>query len=390
MGLLVLAYAGSLLAGSRVARGGLPASTEQVILGFVIGPSALGFVDKALLATFEPVAQAALGWLAFVLGLHYGVNGGRRVRFARMAGTWGAFLVTGSAVAVAVYGVLAIASPLDVRDRLLVAGGAGAACAETTRYAVRWVSERWKAKGPVTDLAGDFAESDDLAPLLATAAIFALRPLPGLGATQPAALWMGVTVGLGVVLGLIAALLIGKKFQIGEAWGVLLGMSMFTIGAASKLGLSSVAAMFVLGAVLSALSPHRAEITAMVEPTERPVMLPALLLAGASVSFAGARWLVWVVAAALVARLFSKWIVGLLILVGSKATRPAGVALGLGLSSAGALSMSIGLAFALRFPGPVGSAVLACAAASALAGELIGPRALRASLTRAGEIGGAP
>ncbi len=184
----------------------------------------------------------------------------------------------------------------------------------------------------------------------------------------------------------MTAVLLGRTFRLAEAWGVMLGMSMLAIGTASRLGLASVASMFVMGIAISALSPHRADITAMIAPTERPVMLPALLLAGAGVDFTTARWLPWVLAAAVAARLAAKQVVGLAVLAAAPAARRAGARLGLGLSSTGALSMSIGLTFALRFRGPVGDAVLAAAAVATVAGELIGPASLRACLRRAGEV----
>jgi hypothetical protein len=54
--------------------------------------------------------------------------------------------------------------------------------------------------------------------------------------------------------------------------------------------------------------------------------------------------------------------------------------------SSGALAMSIGLAFALRFPGFVGDTVLVVAAVAATAGEFVGPARLRGALQAAGEI----
>ncbi len=387
MGLLVLSYAGSFLVGSRAVRGGLPASTEYVLLGFVLGPGALGLVERSTLVAMEPIAHAALGWLALVLGLQYGFNQGRRVRTVRVIASWAGFLFTSAAIAAAVWLVLRLASPLDAGDRLLVAGGVGAATAETTRYAVRWVVERDRAVGPLTDLVGDLAESDDLAPLLVVATLFALRPEHDLAVThQPPWVWIMVTLGLGALLGGMAAVLLGRTFRLAEAWGVMLGMSMLAIGTASRLGLASVAAMFVMGTSISALSPHRDDITTMLAPTERPVILPTLLLAGASVDFAASRWLPWVLAVTIVTRFAAKSGVGVAALALSPAARRAGPRLGLGLSSAGALSMSIGLAFALRFPGPVGGAVLAAAAVATVVGEIIGPASLHACLRRAGEV----
>jgi len=65
--------------------------------------------------------------------------------------------------------------------------------------------------------------------------------------------------------------------------------------------------------------------------------------------------------------------------------RRAGAPLVPGLMACGPNSMSIGLAFALRFPGRIGDTVLVCAAAATLLGELIAPPGLRAALRRAGE-----
>jgi len=54
------------------------------------------------------------------------------------------------------------------------------------------------------------------------------------------------------------------------------------------------------------------------------------------------------------------------------------------------LSICIGLAFALRFPGAVGDTVLAVAVLSATVGEFVGPVRLRRTLQMAGEIEGPP
>jgi len=66
------------------------------------------------------------------------------------------------------------------------------------------------------------------------------------------------------------------------------------------------------------------------------------------------------------------------------------VLVGLSLLSSGALSMSIGLVFALRFPGAVGDTVLVVAVLSATVGEFVGPVRLRRTLRMAGEIEAAP
>ena len=82
---------------------------------------------------------------------------------------------------------------------------------------------------------------------------------------------------------MIAALLLGRDFRRDESWGVLLGTGLLTVGAADRAGLSLLGAMMVMGLTLAA-SRHRLDIKAMLTPTEKPVLLPVTLLAGAYVN----------------------------------------------------------------------------------------------------------
>jgi Kef-type K+ transport system membrane component KefB len=387
MGLLVLSYIGSFLVGGRAIRGfGLPSGSEYLLLGFAIGPNVLGLVERSMLDAFEPIADVALGWLAFVLGLDYAFLGRRRVRLSSLIVACAIALVTGAAVGAAEYAVLTRLTSLDGTKLLLLAGGIGAACSETTRDAVRWVVERHRAHGPLANLLGEIADSDDLVPLVATALLFALSPveqayvgLPGLG-------WAGLTLVLGIVLGLLTSVLLGRESRLSESWGVLLGTSLFAIGLAVRLKLSFLTLMFFMGIALAGSSRHRDEVAAMIAPTERPVLLPALVLAGARISPRATPDLAWIVGVAIGVRLLVKLGVGVLIWAGYRAARPAGASLGLGLLPTGALAMAVGLSFALRFPGVVGDTILLTVAAVTIFGEFVGPGRLRVSLIRAREI----
>ncbi|WP_437979066.1 cation:proton antiporter [Sorangium sp. So ce295] len=388
MGLLVLSYLGSSLVSGRVLRGiGLPSGAEYVVLGFVLGPSALGLLEPSSLAAFEPVAGVALGWLALVVGLDFGFVGSRRVRPSRMALCVLMSLLTGGAVAAAVWFAAAHGAPsLDRGDRALLAAGVGAVSAETTRHAVLWVTQRYSASGKLSDLIADIADCDDLGPLLMMGGAFALVPQATAQWPIPFWGWTVVTALIGVVLGLIAVVLLGSDFRLIQSWGVLLGASLLTMGTSARVGLSPLFAAFAMGVTIAALSRHRDEIVAMVAPTERPVILPSLLLAGAHVNPKAAPFLPWIVAIALGARLVGKLATGLVFRVVSPDARETSPWLGLGLLSSGAVAMSVGLAFALRFPGPVGHTVLFAATAAAVFGELVGPQALRATLRKAGEL----
>jgi Kef-type K+ transport system membrane component KefB len=141
-----------------------------------------------------------------------------------------------------------------------------------------------------------------------------------------------------------------------------------------------------MGVAVSAFSRSGRAVRAMVGPTERPVLLPALVLAGAHLDFRASNALPLIAAAAVAVRIATKIVMGWALALGSLPARAAGPWLGLSLSSSGALSICIGLAFALRFPGAVGDTVLAVAVICATVGEFVGPARLRRALQAAGEL----
>jgi hypothetical protein len=390
MGLLVLAYMGSFLVAGRTVSGtGLPSGVEYAALGFVLGPRALDIVGGDMLTAFEPVVQVAIGWLAFAVGLDFGYAGDRRVRGGSLAlGSLGAVLTGGAVAAATWFAARRFHVGATGTERLLLAGGIGAACSETTRHAVRWVIERQGARGPLADRLNELAHADDLLPLLAVAVLFALEPTRSVAMKVPLRDWPAITVGLGLLLGAGAALLVRSKFLQEDAWGLLFGVSLIGIGASARLALSTLTASFFAGLAVSVLSRHGRELRAMVAPTERPVLLPALLLAGARLDFRATTGLAWIAAASIGARILAKIIIGWALAAASRPARKGGAFVGLSLLSSGALAMSIGLAFALRFPGRVGDTVLVVAVLSATVGEFVGPVRLRRTLELAGEIGG--
>jgi len=386
---LALSYLGSTLMRGRALRGfGLPSGSEWVVLGFLLGPHVLGSVDRSRVVGFEPLAAMAVSWMAFIMGTRYA----RGVRSAGVrAALFGTLLAlcTAGAVAGCVYFVAQRWLPLRGVDLLTASLGAGLVSAETTRYAIGWVVERYAARGPLSERIAGLAAADDAVPLLLLAVPFAL-----LAPNAPYAVawwgWSLATLALGALLGMTSALLLRFAASASDSFGVLLGAALLGSGIAWRLGLSALTAMFALGATLAVFSRHRDELTSLLTRTEQPVLLPALLLAGAALNLdihagtgivlgvaCGARMLVRVLAAPLVGA------------VADPSRRP-GPVLGLALLPTGGLTITLGLACTLRFPGAVGDLILSIAVAQTLLGELLGPLGLRSALRRAGEITEAP
>lgn len=384
LGLLVLAYVGSMLVSGRTIRGfGLPSGAEYLVLGFVVGPHALGMFTRSTISTFEPIFVLGASWLALVTGIGYGVIGQRRIRL----GPAFVGVVTACGVAAGVAALLYYAfgelGVLSGAERLDTALFAGITCCETTRHMVRWVVERHGARGPISDWVADMARASVAVPLLGLGWIMAKAPAPPLAMLGELER-LGVTVGIGVVLGHVAAVLLGREFRRDESWGLLLGTSILAAGLTAKIGLSSMTALFVMGLTLTLVSRHRLEIKFMVQPTEKPVMLPVVLAVGASISL-DVPELGWIVAAAVAARLAVEIARGMVFFVALPPARSAWAEVGLGMTSTGALTLAAAFTLHVRVPGTSSDIVLAIAAAGVLLGEAVGPALLRRALARTGE-----
>lgn len=382
LGLLLLAYLGSNLVGGRAIRGfGLPSGSEYLVLGFALGPHVLDVLGRSLAHTFEPVVLVGTGWLSLVIGVGYVRVADRWVKPSRAAAGVLLGVISCLAVCAAVYGAAPYAGFRGF-SRLALALGIGACASATTRHSVRWVVERHGARGPLADFAADAARASALVPPLALTVLFALAPRGALPEV-PVPGRIGITLGFGAGLGLIAALLLGRDFRRDESWGVLLGTGLLCVGAADRAGLSLLGAMIAMGLTLAA-SRHRLDIKAMLTPTEKPVLLPVVLLAGAYVNLKLPTPVFVLVAVAVIAKLLAR--LGLGLCLGLGPARGTGADFGLSMTASGGFTIAAALAFSTRVPGMTADAVLLFAVVSTLLGEWVGPAALRRSLARAGEL----
>ncbi len=403
--LLLASYLGSTALGSG-RRPGLATGVEWLATGFLLGPSMLAVVASDVVEPMHPVALSAIGWLALVTGLDYQ----RELRWRPFLVAGLAALVTGGAVAAVVYALLPRLFPgVAAQVRIIESGALGVACAETTRHAVRWVVARHKSTeasasgaagtarttgasgvgGAISTAIENGTSAAASIPLIGLGALFAFAPATGTRLALGAPTWMGVTVVLGIALGLVAAALLGRQLRTREAWTVLLGVSLLAIGLAARVGQSAMTVAFFVGLALAAVSPHRKRLRKMTEVTERIALLPVLLLAGAMLQWPARPRLfpLFVLAAAVVvARTLVHGVLALILARAWPQARNNVPLLAISFASTGALSVCAALACALAYPPAIGADVLFVVTVVVLVGEAAGPNALRLFLRRAGEL----
>ena len=385
MSLLGLAFVGSYFVEGRALEGvGLPSGVEWVLLGVLLGPAALGIVRPAALEELSPLVHVAIGWLGFGIGLDFAHANGRRATGVEFCVGLASSLVPFALASIATWLVVRRYAEISREDSLVIALGVGALSSETTRHAVRWARARYGADGPLSDFLASISDVEDIVPIVALAFLAS-----GVRELDHGAIRFdtgGLTLLAGALLGGIGAALLGDELDAREAWSTLLGLGLLGTGIAIRLGVAAVALGFASGLVLAFASPLRDSLRALVAPSERPVLLPAFVLAGASLRFACPPWVYAVAALAVAARFVGKLLVGSVLWRFAPVARPAGAALGTGLLSAGVLTTSTALTLALRHPGVLGNAALLVAFSQLVVGELVGPVAVRALLARTGEI----
>jgi len=230
VGLIALAYVGSLTSSrSRllVSRAG----AVYLVLGFSLGPSAAAVLERTTIDDFHVVAQVGASWLALLAGLGW-ENAARRALGRASLGVLLTACV-GVGVAAAAWFGLAELTALPQLDRALLSAGAGLCyCASGAPIAVH-EARTAAAAGPLTRAVLDVTRASSFVPAVALAALFAFAPGHGL-AEYSTAFRVAATLTTGTVLGVIAALLLGREFRQNESWGLLLGVSLLGGGAAIR------------------------------------------------------------------------------------------------------------------------------------------------------------
>lgn len=386
--LLIAAYFGSILAEGRTIRGfGLPSGAEWLVLGVILGPHVLGVFETSVIREFQPLVIVGLGWTALVVGIDYGYVGEHRIRWPGLALGLALPALCGAAVAAVAFWVCSHRLLLGESESLITALAMALVSSETTRHAVRWVSERHGASGPLATRLAEIADADDLLPLMGLAVLIALGTESELNIELSVVSRLGLTVSLGAVLGLIAAGLLSRQLAFGESWTVVIGMALLGIGMSMRLGTAALTVLFVAGAVLSMASHRHAELRQMLAPTERAITLPMLLLGGASLDLHRlSPGLVELLLAVLGTRIVLKVASGWLLALGMPSARKSPSATGAALLASGTVTMSIGLYGYLSLDDALGDLILLAASLVTIVGELIGPLSLRRALERAGEV----
>jgi hypothetical protein len=278
----------------------ISAGVPFLAMGSIFSLPSVGVLTGDIRRDLQPAFEFGLGWIGFVIGTQFDLH-----RFERLPSSLSSviaieslvpMLTTAGLCSMAFIGLGVPWRNVDfLRDALVLA----ACAAPSAPVAV----EIWRARvGPrAADLLHEITLLDEVTALAVLGAV-AIFFRPEASATRwvlPSAAWLLVTLGLGVVLGVVTYVLIRGAKSGAEELAFLLGAIALSSGMAGYLALSVPVVCAIAGAQLVNL-PLR-DLTGLRKTlldVERPLYLVFLLIVGAS--WRPTEWQGWVIAPAFV------------------------------------------------------------------------------------------
>lgn len=312
--LLALAYVGghrrTLRLQERLGiRGAISAGFPFIALGVIAALPSVGILSGDVLPKLRPILQFGLGWIGFIIGAQLDIRVLDRVPagsaylmliealapFAVVAAACGAVMTLG-------FG-LPLTSLAAWRDIILL----GTAAAMTAPRRFRGFANRTWYEGKGADaLLAQLDEIVGVVGLLFMMAYF--RDDTGAPVHLPGTWWLFITLGIGVVIGILIFAMIRVPRTGAEFLAVVLGVVAFASGLSGVLRLSPIVVCFVAGVLVTNFpNDQRASVFKILNHLERPLHLLFLMIAGAVWSVTDPRgWAL--VPLFVVARIAGKWL----------------------------------------------------------------------------------
>lgn len=259
-------------------RARLPGVTLLLTLGFLLGPSGLGFLSSEHKGWFPLVSDMALLMVGFLLGEKFTWASLRR--HGRLV-LWISLAVVTATALMVTGGLIFLGFPIQLA---LLLGGISTA---TDPAATTEVAHELAARGEFTDTLLGIVALDDVWGLLAFSVLLTVADIftgQGYGA-QPllAGIWeIGGALLLGTALGIPMAYLTGRLRPGEPTLLEAVGGVFLCGGLALRLEVSFLLAAMVQGIVVANLAHHHKRPFHAIEGIERPFMILFFALAGAS------------------------------------------------------------------------------------------------------------
>ena len=381
---VAVAYLAAHLVVDRLARHfRVVSGAEYLLLGILLGPRVSGLLTADVVHSFAPLTTLALGWLGAAVGVRLYLPALVRVpgitfRLAFVESVLTFVVVTAVEAATVVW-----LYDLPLAGALLPGAALGGIAVASSSRGVELVSRRTSARSAGLAQLEVAVLVNSLVAVLAFGLVASAWHPPVLVGGRPLTTteWMVVTIGIGVVAGVLFHLFMRDERDLDRLFVSLTGGVILVSGAATYAGLSPILAALVFGAILVNTSRNRAEVSEALERVERPLYLVLLVFAGAA-WHPTARAGLWVLPIVLfvIVRAFGK-VGGARLATRANHMLPVvGPHWGRGLVGQGGLALAIALNYMYQGGGTLPYFVFTAAVASVLVTDLLAARLVESAV----------
>ena len=264
----------------------VPEVTGFVLLGVILGVSAVNLLTPEILIKFSPISTIALGMIAFTIGIELKVDVikslGKSIFSIVLFESIGAFTV--------VFIVLNYIYHAELNTALLL----GAVASATAPAATVAVIRQYKAKGPLTSTILAVVGLDDAAALIIYVFIegFVSSRLLGTSIAIPTMLLSALLAileafAIGIVAAIFYVLILKKVKNNDQIMLLLVAFLLGLIGISEYIGVSELLATMAFGAVIVNTSPVLSKKSASIVTNLSPIFITAFfILGGANLNIA--------------------------------------------------------------------------------------------------------
>ena len=385
--------AARLAAGALARRFLIVSGAEYLILGVLLGPRVSGLISANVIDSFGPFITLAIGWMGAVIGSEFHLK--RMLRF-RGELYQVAFIEAVLVVAIVGGAMLAILTRLlaiPLLDALAPAASLGAIAVTTSASGIALAGRRLArdraARTPLLRQLQVTGGMDAAVGVLAFGIVLCIVHVPPPGDIRPPTPteWAVITIGIGVVGGILYHLFLGGERDPDRLFVAHAAAITLASGTAAYARLSPLLPTMLIGAILANTARNRHEIGQVLHRVQHPLYLVLLIFAGAAWRVPGRLW-VLPIAAFILIRLLAK--------IGSArvATRLSGMSgalgrdWGLALIGQGSLAAAIALNYRIFDDSDLSNVVFTAGLVSVLATDLLSARFVRAVVRRHHRGGG--
>jgi hypothetical protein len=357
---------------------------EYLLLGALLGPEVSGVLDAGAVDAFSPFLSLAFGWVGALVGAQFHLREVWRLPLAPFGVALTSALLAGSAVAATMGALLVWGLGFDPAEAWVPTVALAAIAVSSAPAGIAVVARRVRSRGPLLRQLHVATAVDALLAVVVFGLLLAAsHPALAAGEHMLSASDLAlVSVGIGLLGGVLFHLFLGRERHIDRLFIALAGALILASGAAAHLRVSPLLPALLIGLVLVNTSPSSWEIRHVLVRVERPLYFTLLVFAGAAWTSGTPGWLI--VSLAFVAvRILAK-VGGAAVSARAWDVLPKlGRNWGWGLVGHGGLAVALALNFRMYDPSPLSGTVFTAALLSVLATDFFSARVVVAVVTAA-------